>query len=87
VAVVPRPDDVMTEIGVAVVVPVDPNDPPTLEELRAHGAQGLARYKLPERLRTIDEMPLNATHKLDRLTLAQLDRAQPDDSPLHVARN
>ena len=29
VAIVPRADDVMTEIGVAVVVPVDANDPPT----------------------------------------------------------
>src|SRR6476620_9233982 len=26
VAIVPRADDVMTEIGVAVIVPVDPND-------------------------------------------------------------
>ena len=35
VAVVPRPDDVMGEIGVAVVVPRDPARPPTLDELRA----------------------------------------------------
>jgi acyl-CoA synthetase (AMP-forming)/AMP-acid ligase II len=78
IAIVPRADEVMTEIGVAVVVPVDPTDPPTLEELRAHGAKGLARYKLPERIRIIDEMPLNATHKLDRRTLAELDRSSAD---------
>jgi acyl-CoA synthetase (AMP-forming)/AMP-acid ligase II len=75
IAIVPRADDVMSEIGVAVVVPVDRDNPPTLEELRTHGAEGLARYKLPERIRIIDEMPLNATHKLDRRTLAELDRA------------
>ena len=78
VAIVPRADDVMTEIGVAVVVPVDASDPPTLDELRAHGAIGLARYKLPERIRIIDEMPLNATHKLDRRTLAELEKASAD---------
>ena len=78
VAIVPRADDVMTEIGVAVVVPVDANDPPTLDELRAHGAVGLARYKLPERIRIIDEMPLNATHKLDRRTLAAIEQANAD---------
>ena len=77
IAIVPRADDVMSEIGVAVVVPADPGDPPTLEELRTHGAEGLARYKLPERIRIIDEMPLNATHKLDRRALAELDRANP----------
>jgi acyl-CoA synthetase (AMP-forming)/AMP-acid ligase II len=38
----------------------------------------LARYKLPERIRIIDEMPLNATHKLDRRTLAELERANAD---------
>ena len=78
VAIVPRADDVMTEIGVAFVVPVDPNDPPTLDELRTHGAVGLARYKLPERIRIIDEMPLNATHKLDRRTLAEVERTHAD---------
>ena len=78
VAIVPRADPVMTEIGVAVVVPVNPGDPPTLEELREHGAHGLARYKLPERIRIIDEMPLNATHKLDRRTLAAAEQAAND---------
>ena len=74
IAIVPRADPVMTEIGVAVVVPVNPGDPPTLDELREHGAHGLARYKLPERIRIIDAMPLNATHKLDRRSLAALEQ-------------
>ncbi len=54
--------------------PVNPGDPPTLDELREHGARGLARYKLPDRIRIIDQMPLNATHKLDRRTLAAIEQ-------------
>ena len=34
VVVVPRPDPVMGEIGVAVVVPRDPGNPPVLDDLR-----------------------------------------------------
>jgi acyl-CoA synthetase (AMP-forming)/AMP-acid ligase II len=74
IAIVPRPDDVMGEIGVAVVVPRDPADPPSLEELRTHGETSLARFKLPERIRVVDHMPLNATDKLDRRTLADRER-------------
>lgn len=70
VVVVPRPDPVMGELGVAVVVPVDPTAPPTLEELRAHGAERLAPYKLPEALRIVDEIPLTGMHKQDRRALA-----------------
>src|SRR5204863_3196576 len=36
VAIVPRVDPVMGEIGVAVVVPRDPDGPPTLASLRDH---------------------------------------------------
>ena len=48
VAVAPRPHEVMGEIGVALVVPRDPDRPPTLEQLRAHAAERLAHHKLPE---------------------------------------
>ena len=75
IAVVPRPDPVMGEIGVAVVVPRNPADPPSLDDLRAHGEQGLARFKLPEAVRVVDTLPLNATDKLDRRTLADRERA------------
>jgi len=40
VAIVPRPDDVMGEVGVAVVVPTDPSAPPTIDELRAFATGG-----------------------------------------------
>ncbi|HEV8297279.1 MAG TPA: class I adenylate-forming enzyme family protein [Acidimicrobiales bacterium] len=74
IALVPRPDDVMGEIGVAVVVPRRADDPPTLDDLRSFGASELAKYKLPERIRIVDDMPLNSGHKLDRRTLAARER-------------
>jgi acyl-CoA synthetase (AMP-forming)/AMP-acid ligase II len=70
VVVVPRPDDVMGELGVAVIVPIDPAQPPTLEELRAFLEPKLARYKLPEGLRVVDELPLTPMQKIDRRGLA-----------------
>jgi acyl-CoA synthetase (AMP-forming)/AMP-acid ligase II len=71
VAIVPRTDPVMGEIGVAVVVPRDHRAPPTLSELREHGAAELAGYKLPERLELRDALPLTAMEKIDRRALAQ----------------
>jgi acyl-CoA synthetase (AMP-forming)/AMP-acid ligase II len=71
VAVVPRPDDVMGEVGVAVIVPVDPDRAPTLDEVRAFLAPRLARYKLPEALRLVDALPLTAMQKVDRRALTE----------------
>jgi acyl-CoA synthetase (AMP-forming)/AMP-acid ligase II len=62
----------MGELGVAVVVPVDAASPPSLDDLRAHGAERLAPYKLPEALRIVDEIPLTAMHKQDRRALSAL---------------
>ena len=70
VVVVPRPDEVMGELGVAVVVPIDPAAPPALEDLRTFGERRLARYKLPEALRVVDEVPLTPMQKVDRRALA-----------------
>ncbi len=74
--VVPRPDAVMGEIGVACIVPTDPADPPTIESLRAFGATKLAGYKLPEALRLLDELPLTPMQKVDRRAL----QAREDNS-------
>jgi acyl-CoA synthetase (AMP-forming)/AMP-acid ligase II len=69
VAVVPRPDPVMGEVGVAIVVPRHEARPPTLDGLRAHAADGLAAYKLPEDLRIVEALPLTAMDKVDRRAL------------------
>ncbi|MGK2947886.1 MAG: class I adenylate-forming enzyme family protein [Acidimicrobiales bacterium] len=70
VAVVPRPDPVMGEVGVAVVVAVDPERPPALDDLRAFLDGRLARYKAPEAVRVVDALPLTPMQKVDRRALA-----------------
>jgi acyl-CoA synthetase (AMP-forming)/AMP-acid ligase II len=70
VAVVARADDVMGEVGVAVVVPR--GAPPTLDALRSYAAERLAAYKLPEALRLVDAIPLTSMDKVDRRALAAL---------------
>lgn len=74
VAVVPRPDDVMGEIGVAVVVSATPDNPPQLDELRSFAGHRLAGYKLPEGLRLVDALPLTPMQKVDRGALAHFER-------------
>jgi acyl-CoA synthetase (AMP-forming)/AMP-acid ligase II len=69
VAVVPRSDDVMGEVGVAVVVSDGRLD---LEALRAYAGDHLAAYKLPEDICYVDALPLTAGDKVDRKALAQL---------------
>ncbi|MBV8949708.1 MAG: acyl--CoA ligase, partial [Actinobacteria bacterium] len=72
VAVVPRADPVMGEIGVACVVPREASDPVTLPELRDFALQRLAAYKLPEALQVVESLPLTAGEKVDRRTLGAL---------------
>jgi acyl-CoA synthetase (AMP-forming)/AMP-acid ligase II len=72
VAMVPRPDPVMGEIGVAVVVPRDASCPPALEDLRAFARDQLAAYKLPEGITIVESLPLTAMEKVDRTALARL---------------
>lgn len=71
IVVVPAADDVMGEIGVAMVVPAG-TTAPTLDELQRFGAEHLARYKLPERLLTIAQVPLSSAQKVDRLAARAL---------------
>lgn len=73
VVVVPRPDDVMGEIGVAVVVPADADAAPSLEELRSFVSGRLAHFKLPEAVRIVDELPLTPMQKVDRRALAEIE--------------
>ncbi len=77
VCVIPRPDDVMGEIGVAVVVPRSQLQTPSLEELRSFAADKLAAYKLPEALRVVRELPYTGMQKVDRRALAQAEERLP----------
>jgi len=72
IAIVPRPDPVMGEIGVAVVVPTDPGAPPSVADLAAFAAERLARFKHPQEVVVVDELPLTPMQKLDRRGLAAM---------------
>ncbi|PJE11298.1 MAG: acyl-CoA synthetase [Mycobacterium sp.] len=61
-------DELGQRVGAAVVT----RAPVTLEELRAHCRDTIAYFKLPERLAVVDDIPYNATGKVDRRRLAEL---------------
>jgi acyl-CoA synthetase (AMP-forming)/AMP-acid ligase II len=73
-AVVARPDPTMGEIGVAVIAVNEPAHAPSLADLRAFLDRRVARWKLPEDLLVVDELPLNSTHKPDRRLLTEMVR-------------
>jgi acyl-CoA synthetase (AMP-forming)/AMP-acid ligase II len=72
VAVVGRSAPVIGELGVACVVPVDAAVPPTLAELRARVTGELADYKAPDELLIVEELPLTAMLKPDRVAIHEL---------------
>jgi non-ribosomal peptide synthetase component E (peptide arylation enzyme) len=69
-AVIGLPDAETGERVCAVIVPADPADPPTLDELVAHlRAEGLNPRKLPVQLEYVSELPKNAMNKVVKKTL------------------
>ena len=72
---VAMPDDRLGEKSCAFVVSRNPNlKPPTL---RRHLMElGIAEYKLPDRIRLIETMPLTAVGKIDKKHLRQLLAAE-----------
>jgi acyl-CoA synthetase (AMP-forming)/AMP-acid ligase II len=70
-AVVGVPDDVLGEVGVAIVVAAA-GTRPDLATLRAHCASALSDYKAPDALVLVDELPLTPMMKVDPARLAAL---------------
>jgi 2,3-dihydroxybenzoate-AMP ligase len=71
VACVPMPDPVLGERTCAFVVP-RPGHAVALPELVRHLSEaGIARYKLPERLEVVDELPLSPFGKVSKVALAR----------------
>lgn len=69
VAIAPKHDDLMGELGVAFIV-VRPDAPaPSLADLRAFAADTVSSYKLPDELRVVEALPLTPMDKLDRREL------------------
>jgi long-chain acyl-CoA synthetase len=54
---------------VALVVPVDHDDPPSPDELLAWCEDRLSRYKWPREVRIVDDLGRNALGKLDKRSL------------------
>jgi O-succinylbenzoic acid--CoA ligase len=71
VAVVGQPDPEWGERVVAVVVPVDPGDPPAPELLRRHVHGRLPRYAIPSRVVMVDAVPMLPSGKHDIVRLRQ----------------
>lgn len=71
VAVIGRPSPVLGEIGVAFVVPTEVS--PDLATLRDWCRRRIADYKAPDELVILDELPLNATNKVDKTALTAME--------------
>ncbi|HET6834564.1 MAG TPA: AMP-binding protein [Acidimicrobiales bacterium] len=69
VAVVGRPDPEWGQRVTALVVPADPADPPTLDELRGTAKRDLPAYTAPRELILVTELPRTGLGKLVRRAL------------------
>jgi acyl-CoA synthetase (AMP-forming)/AMP-acid ligase II len=73
VCVVGRPDRELGERAVAFLVARDPARPPDLQLVKRFlEGEGMARYKWPEEVRPIAEIPLSGPGKVDRRSLQGL---------------
>lgn len=68
-AVIGVADDVLGQKGWAFIVPTDLDDPPSLEELRAHVGCEMASYKRPDGLTLVPSLPTNVMYKVDKRAL------------------
>ena len=69
VAVIGRPDPKWGEVPVALVIPKNKADAPTLNDIRAFCEGKLARYKMPKELILRDAFPLSGTGKVQKTVL------------------
>ena len=67
-AVIGMPDTQWGEIGLAIIA-VKPGQSLTENEILAHCANNLARFKCPRLIRFVDALPRNATGKIHKPTL------------------
>jgi acyl-CoA synthetase (AMP-forming)/AMP-acid ligase II len=79
-------DEVLGEVGVAVVV-AEGGAEPDLTELRAHCARSLSDYKAPDALVVADEIPLTPMMKVDPVRLAGLAERGAAERRERLAQN
>ncbi len=70
-AVVGVPHPRWDERPVAVVVAEDPDEPPTLDEIRDFLADRVAKWWLPDEVVVVDDIPKTSVGKLDKKVLRQ----------------
>jgi fatty-acyl-CoA synthase len=71
VALIGVPHPRWGEAPLAVLVPVDPVDPPSAEEVERHCRERLAGYKCPKRVEVVAALPRNASGKVRKTELRQ----------------
>lgn len=71
VQVVGVPDATYGEEILACVIPRDPADPPTLDEVTAYCREQLAHYKVPRRLRILESFPMTVSGKVRKVELRE----------------
>jgi fatty-acyl-CoA synthase len=64
VALIGVPDPKWGETPLAVIVPKDPADPPTLQDIEQHSREHLAGYKCPRRISLAEVLPRNPSGKV-----------------------
>ncbi|HZX37454.1 MAG TPA: AMP-binding protein [Streptomyces sp.] len=69
VQVVGVPDERYGEEILACVVPRDPADPPTLDDIAAFCREQLAHYKVPRRLEILADFPMTVSGKVRKVEL------------------
>ncbi|MBV9485612.1 MAG: AMP-binding protein [Frankiaceae bacterium] len=82
VAVTGVPDAEWGQRLVAVIVPRDATDVPSLADLREWGSAALSPAARPRAVVVIDELPRLATGKLDRLAIGRLAARSGDPGNL-----
>jgi acyl-CoA synthetase (AMP-forming)/AMP-acid ligase II len=71
VAVIGVPHEKWVQTPQAVIVPVDPADPPGQAEITEHCRQHIASYKKPTSVRIVDALPRNAVGKVQKFKLRE----------------
>ncbi|WP_327233736.1 AMP-binding protein [Streptomyces sp. NBC_01317] len=71
VQVIGVPDARYGEEIVACVIPRDPADPPSLEEVAAYCRERLAHYKVPRRVEIVDAFPMTVSGKVRKIELRE----------------
>ncbi|MFF1422870.1 AMP-binding protein [Streptomyces sp. NPDC058280] len=71
VQVVGVPDETYGEEILACVVPRDPAEPPSLDDLVAYCRERLAHYKIPRRMEIVDAFPMTVSGKVRKIELRE----------------